>query len=88
MHFTCIILIIYTVFSYLDSKSKYFTIRIYHGGQFRYLSNENVYVGGNVNYADYCHSDEMSLIELELMGNELGCLQTPIYMYKDNLCVY
>jgi len=26
----------------------------------------------------------MSLIELKLMGRELGCLQTPVYMYKIN----
>ena len=53
--------------------SENFTIRIHHGGQFRYLSNKKVYAGGSVNYVDYSHSDEMPLIELELMGEGSWC---------------
>ena len=56
---------------------------MHYGGQFKYTT-EKVYVSGTVSYIDYCHSDEMSLIELELIGSELGCLQTPVYMYKVN----
>lgn len=46
--------------------------------------DKKVYVGGNINYIYYYHSDEMLSIELELTGKELVCLQTPVYMYKVN----
>lgn len=51
--------------------SEYFTIRIHHSGKFVEL-NHRCYVGGKVDYFDYCHQDEMSMLELNEMAKELG----------------
>lgn len=44
---------------------------MHHGGQFGGIITQT-YIGGSVSSFDYCHSDELSLIELSHMGKDLG----------------
>ncbi|RXH81322.1 hypothetical protein DVH24_005236 [Malus domestica] len=41
---------------------------MYHGGQL----SEDFYVGGKVDFFDYCDKDFMSLLEVDNMVEELG----------------
>ncbi|KAL0339915.1 UNVERIFIED_CONTAM: hypothetical protein Sradi_4508300 [Sesamum radiatum] len=51
-------------------NSEYFTIRLHHSGQLCEFGRR-VYVGGKIDHFDYCHVDEMSLIELTEMAKTL-----------------
>ncbi|KAK4389499.1 hypothetical protein Sango_2286900 [Sesamum angolense] len=51
-------------------NSEYFTIRLHHSGQLCEFGRR-VYVGGKIDRFDYCHVDEMSLIELTEMAKIL-----------------
>ncbi|PIM97334.1 hypothetical protein CDL12_30196 [Handroanthus impetiginosus] len=52
---------------YGDSEE--FTIRMHHGGKFL---GQRVYLGGEVSHFDHCHSDYMSLQEIDSMSIKLG----------------
>lgn len=55
----------------VDSKYQQFTIIIHHGGVFK-GGRKDIYVRGTVTCFDYCHVDEISLIELANMASEVG----------------
>lgn len=58
----------------------YFTIKMLIGGSFEGPS----YVGGKVGWVDYCHKDELSIIELCHMATELGHTSSNDYYFKLN----
>ncbi|RXH86773.1 hypothetical protein DVH24_022046 [Malus domestica] len=49
-------------------NNELFTIKMYHSGQL----SEDFYVGGKVDFFDYCDKDFMSLLEVDDMVEELG----------------
>ncbi|KAL8100564.1 hypothetical protein AgCh_032713 [Apium graveolens] len=49
---------------------EYFTIKLYHGGQI--TDKPKAYVGGHVDYIDFCSSDHISLIEIFCMITYVG----------------
>lgn len=53
---------------YTDANN--FSIKLFHGG----IMNENPrnYVGGSVDYVDFCNVDQMSMLEIYGMLNEVG----------------
>ncbi|RXI02320.1 hypothetical protein DVH24_026850 [Malus domestica] len=52
----------------LGLNNKLFTIKMFHGGQL----SEDFYVGGKMDFFDYCDKDFMSLLEVGNMVEELG----------------
>ncbi|KAH7863402.1 hypothetical protein Vadar_017045 [Vaccinium darrowii] len=63
-----------------EINSGYFTIKMLIGGSFEGPS----YVGGKVGWVDYCHKDELSIIELCHMATELGHTSSNDYYFKLN----
>lgn len=53
-----------------DSES--FTIQMHHSGKLLKKLGKSFYLGSMVSYIDFCHPDEMSMIELNEMTSELG----------------
>ncbi|KAB2594620.1 hypothetical protein D8674_036800 [Pyrus ussuriensis x Pyrus communis] len=49
-------------------NNELFTIKIYHGGEL----SDDFYVGGKVDFFDFCDKDFMSLVEVDNMVEELG----------------
>ncbi|KAB2628899.1 hypothetical protein D8674_033694 [Pyrus ussuriensis x Pyrus communis] len=52
----------------ISGNNDLFTIKMYHGGQL----SEDFYVGGKVDFFDYCDKDFMSLLEVDNIVEELG----------------
>ncbi|KAG8373955.1 hypothetical protein BUALT_Bualt11G0079600 [Buddleja alternifolia] len=59
---------------------KHFTLKIHHGGQLLEIPSK-VYVGGEVDYIDYCHPDIMSLCVLDKVMSMLGYQGFLAYYY-------
>ncbi|KAG8377443.1 hypothetical protein BUALT_Bualt08G0033400 [Buddleja alternifolia] len=59
---------------------KHFTLKIHHGGQLLEIPSK-VYVGGEVDYIDYCHPDIMSLCVLDKVISMLGYQGFLAYYY-------
>ncbi|KAG8371425.1 hypothetical protein BUALT_Bualt13G0086300 [Buddleja alternifolia] len=59
---------------------KHFTLKIHHGGQLLEIPSK-VYVGGEVDYIDYCHPDIMSLCVLNKAMSMLGYQGFLAYYY-------
>ncbi|KAL8115849.1 hypothetical protein AgCh_022374 [Apium graveolens] len=47
-----------------------FTIKLHHGGEIK--TDPKLYVGGSVDYFDFCNVDELSLLDLNAMMKEAG----------------
>ncbi|GMP99310.1 hypothetical protein CsSME_00046827 [Camellia sinensis var. sinensis] len=58
---------------------------MHHGGLVSY-NLQRVYIGGLISYFDFCNSNEISLVELDNMAKEVGCIGCNIYYYKLNYC--
>ena len=65
-----------------DATSGHFSIKMHHGGAF-WGTTEWVYSSGFVNYFDFCHSDEISVIELCHMAKQLGQTASNDYYFRN-----
>ncbi|GAB2212120.1 hypothetical protein Droror1_Dr00025467 [Drosera rotundifolia] len=66
-----------------DVRSGHFTIDLHHGGSFGGNGGrKSYYVNGDICHFDYCHADELSLIELRAMGKELGLHASSEYFVR------
>ncbi|KAH7845605.1 hypothetical protein Vadar_004008 [Vaccinium darrowii] len=75
----------------IDSNPEYFTIKLNHGGNLVKEDMVEYYVGGSVNYIDYCDNDRISKTELHAMSKEVGIVQNltnqlvELYIVDSNL---
>ncbi|KAH7864581.1 hypothetical protein Vadar_031205 [Vaccinium darrowii] len=68
----------------LYSNPDYFTIKLNHGGNLVKEDMVEYYVGGSVNYIDYCNNDRISKTELHAMSKEVGCVGEVSFYWRFN----
>ncbi|GAB2268041.1 hypothetical protein Dimus_038694 [Dionaea muscipula] len=66
-----------------DVRTGHFTIDMRHGGSFGGNGGrKRYYVNGDIGHFDYCHGDELSLLELRSMAKELGLHASSEYFVR------